>query len=470
MTKKALFLCLTILIALPHPSQAYLRKQVPQTKQETQLSFAPLVKKTAPAVVNIYTKRKVTVQQFSPFLGDPVFKHFFGRNFPGGKERQKIESSLGSGVIVKHNGYIITSNHVISGSDEIRVALWDRREFDAKVIITDKKSDLALLKIDSEGEKLPALELMDSDRLEVGDLVLAIGNPFGVGQTVTSGIVSALARTTIGLTDYQFFIQTDAAINPGNSGGALINMEGKLVGVNTAIFSRSGGSHGIGFAIPSNMVASVIDAGLAGGRVRRPWLGVQMQPVTGEVAASLGLERPEGALVSQIHAGGPIEKAGVKVGDIVLSIDDHVIHDPQSLHFRVATYEIGSKANLKILRNGRQAAVDVEMLPPPETPKRDSRHLKGEHPFSGAKVANLSPALADELGLNTLQKGVIILELKTGTAMSTGFKPKDIVLEVNGNKVTSTKQLENLLASHRGRWKVSVQRGKRVLSIIIGGR
>ena len=299
----------------PEP-QAPAARRVPLGEAEVQLSFAPLVERTAPSVVNVYAAR--TVRQRSPFAGDPFFEQFFGNQFSG---PPRVQSSLGSGVIVDETGLVVTNNHVISGADEIRVALADGREFDSKVMLRDERSDLAVVRLDTD-ETFPALPFGNSDELLTGDLVLAIGNPFGVGQTITSGIVSALARTRVGVADFGFFIQTDAAINPGNSGGALIDMQGRLVGINTAIFSRSGGSNGIGFAIPSNMVAAVVRQAQGGSDAfERPWLGASFQPVTPQIAESLGLDRPRGALVRDVDEEGPSAEAGLRAGDVVLAIE-----------------------------------------------------------------------------------------------------------------------------------------------------
>jgi S1-C subfamily serine protease len=275
---------LTVVVLVFAATGSRAETAVPQSRPEVQLSFAPIVKRTAPAVVNVYAKR-IERQQESGLLADPFFRRFFGEDGNFGRPRERVANSLGSGVIVDATGYIVTNNHVIANGSDIRVVLSDRREFEAKLLLADERTDLAVLKIDAGDEELPILPLSDSDNLEVGDLVLAIGNPFGVGQTVTSGIVSALARTQVGITDYQFFIQTDAAINPGNSGGALVDMNGELVGINTAIFSRSGGSIGIGFSIPSNMVNTVVATAKSGSnKIKRPWLGVELQDVTPDVA------------------------------------------------------------------------------------------------------------------------------------------------------------------------------------------
>ncbi|MDA0338452.1 MAG: trypsin-like peptidase domain-containing protein, partial [Proteobacteria bacterium] len=298
---------------------ALAEKVVPESREQVNYSYAPLIKQVAPAVVNIYTKRTIR-QSRSMMFDDPVFKRFFEDRFSFGPQRDRQQSSLGSGVMVGEGGVVVTNRHVINGADEITVVLSDRREFDARIILSDERSDLAVLQIDAEGEDLPYLAFENSDDIEVGDLVFAIGNPFGVGQTVTSGIVSAVARTEVGTSDYEFFIQTDAAINPGNSGGALVGLDGKLYGVNTVILSRSGGSHGVGFAIPANMVAHVVESALTDGKVIRPWLGGSGQQVTAGIAESVGLDRPTGVLVNHIHPKGPAKAAGLQVGDIMLEI------------------------------------------------------------------------------------------------------------------------------------------------------
>jgi Do/DeqQ family serine protease len=303
---------------------------------QVQLTFAPVVKRVAPAVVNVYA-RSIVRQQVNPIFSDPLFQQFFGVS---PEFRQRVEQSLGSGVIVRADGVILTNNHVVEGGQDIVVALSDKREFKAKVLLADAKTDLAVLKIDTKGEKLPTLDFADSDRVQVGDLVLAIGDPFGVGQTVTMGIVSALARTQVSASDYQFFIQTDAAINPGNSGGALVTMSGQLAGINTAIFSRTGQYAGIGFAIPANLARRVVD-GAANGGVQLAWIGADGQPVTADIARAAGLPRPEGVLVKSVYPGGPVAIAGLKTGDVVIAVDGAEVDDMQGLNYRIATHKPG---------------------------------------------------------------------------------------------------------------------------------
>jgi len=445
-------------------------KAVPESQAIVQLSFAPVVKTTAPAVVNVYSQRKqVEDPNANGFMQDPFFRRFFGDGGSFGRPRERVASSLGSGVIVDPNGLIVTNNHVIANATDIKVALADKREFEAKVLLADERTDLAVLKIEVPDEKLPALTLADSDALEVGDLVLAIGNPFGVGQTVTSGIISALARTRVGVSDYQFFIQTDAAINPGNSGGALVNMKGELVGINTAIFSRSGGSIGIGFAIPTNMVKTVVaTAENGGGAIKRPWLGAELQDVSPDIATSLGMARPEGALIVSLHPDSPLTKAGLKRGDIVLALEGKPVETAQELGYRAATTAIGATIIVEYQRKGDRKETQVTMIAAPETVQRDDTIITGPNPFTGATAANLSPAVADELGLPADAQGVVVYKLDKGPAVRF-FKPGDVVLEVNGAKIDNVDALKAALADETNMWRVAINRGGRVLKLAIGG-
>lgn len=434
---------------------------VPQTVQQLQLSFAEVVRKSAPGVVNIYSKRKVR----NPYADDPFFRRFFGDATPKGN---RVQSALGSGVVVRGDGIIVTNNHVIDGADEVVVALPDRREFEAKVLLADARTDIAVLRVNTGGKPLPTIAFHNSDDAEVGDIVLAIGNPFGVGQTVTSGIISALSRTQAGISDYQFFIQTDAAINPGNSGGALVTVDGKLIGINTAIYSRSGGNIGIGFAIPANMVKIVVDTALGGAKtVSRPWMGFNAQPVTADIAESIGLDRPVGLLVSDVQAGGPAAQAGLKAGDVVTKVDDFDVNDPQSLNFRVATKGVGNTVTVTYLRDGDAETASVRLIKAPETTPRDISSIAGKNPFQGAKVANMSPAYADELDVD-VTAGVMITELtRRSIAARLGFRPGDVILTVNGKKIATVAALKSLLDAHKGEWTVSVNRNGQTLNLSI---
>ena len=445
-------------------------RRAPVSQEQVRLSFAPVVKRAAPAVVNIYSRKEVQTRGFTPLFDDPFFRRFFGENFRFGGPRSRIQNSLGSGVIVDSDGTIVTNHHVVAGADEIIAVLPDHREFEAQFLGSDERADLAVLRIDVGGEELPFLEFDDSDEVEVGDLVLAIGNPFGVGQTVTSGIVSAQARTHVGINDLNFFIQTDAAINPGNSGGALVDMNGRLIGINTAIYSKSGGSMGIGFAVPSNMVRAVIAGFSQDGRVVRPWLGAWGQQVTAEIADSLGMRRPTGVLIDEVYASGPADRAGIRVGDVLLSVKERPVDDPDSLDYRIATAVVGSTVAVELSRRGETRTVSLKVETPPEQPPRETTQLDGRQPLAGATVANMSPALAEEIGEDRYRPGVAIVDLYSGSpATRLGFQVGDRIEEVNGQPVTSVAVLKELINQRRDRWRIAFRRGGKTLNLVIGG-
>jgi Do/DeqQ family serine protease len=401
-------------------------------------------------------------------LDDPFFRRFFGGE--GGLPRERRQSSLGSGVLVDASGLVVTNNHVIEGASEVRVALADKREFEAEIVLKDARTDLAVLRIKDSRERFPVIELGDSDSLQVGDLVLAIGNPFAVGQTVTHGIVSAVARTQVGITDYQFFIQTDAAINPGNSGGALVDLGGRLIGVNTAIFSRSGGSQGIGFAIPVNMVRVVVASARGGGSsVKRPWLGAKLQSVTPEIAESLSLKRPVGALVASVLPGSPGARAGLKTGDLIVGVDGQTVDDPNSFDYRFAIKSLGGQAQLGVVRGGKELPIVVALQPAPDLP-RDEIVIAARSPFQGAKVSNLSPALAEELRVDASAQGVVILDVMIGSpAQRLGLQRGDLVVSINGERIGKTKDLERTVEQAGRIWRVVLMRGGRRHSFVLGG-
>jgi Do/DeqQ family serine protease len=442
-----------------------LERRVPTSPSELRLSYAPVVQRAAPAVVNVYAAKTVAVR--NPLFDDPIFRRFFG--IPGGGGEQ-VQRSLGSGVIVDAAGLVVTNNHVIEGADQVKVSLADKREFDAEMVLKDSRSDLAVLRLKAQNERFPALEFADSDALQVGDVVLAIGNPFAVGQTVTHGIVSAVARTQVGITDYQFFIQTDAAINPGNSGGALVDLGGKLVGINTAIFSRSGGSQGIGFAIPANMVKVVVASARSGvSTVKRPWLGARLQAITPEIADSLGLKRPAGALIASVAPSSPAARAGLKTSDLIVAIDGQPIDDPNAFDYRFATKAIGGSTRLGIVRAGRELALNVMLEGLPDT-AHEELVIALPSPFQGAKVSNLSPALADDLRLDPSAQGVVILDVASGSpAQNLGFQRGDLVVSVNNAKIARTRDLERVTSQQSRRWSITILRGGQQMSVELRG-
>ena len=451
-----------LLAAAPANSQ---ERRVPSSAAELRLSYSPIVQRVQPAVVNVYAAKMV--QNRNPLLDDPLFRRFFG--VPG-QQPEQMQRSLGSGVMVDPAGLVVTNNHVIEGADQVKVSLADKREFEAEIVLKDSRTDLAVLRLKDSRERFPTLDFANSDELMVGDVVLAIGNPFGVGQTVTHGIISALARTQVGITDYQFFIQTDAAINPGNSGGALVDMTGKLAGINTAIFSRSGGSQGVGFAIPANMVRVVVASAKSGGKaVRRPWLGARLQAVTPEIAETLGLKLPSGALVANVVANSPASRAGLKSSDLIVAIDGQTVDDPNAFDYRFATRPLGGTSQVDVQRAGKNVRLTVALETAPDT-GRNEIVLTGRSPFQGAKVANISPAVADELHLDADTEGVVVTDLADGgTAANVGFQKGDIILAVNSQKIGKTGDLEKAAGERQRLWRITLVRGGQQINVTLGG-
>ncbi|MEM9146619.1 MAG: trypsin-like peptidase domain-containing protein [Pseudomonadota bacterium] len=446
-------------------AQASVSVAVPQSEAQIRLSFAPVVRAATPAVVNIYT-RKIVQRRRSPFADDPFFREFFGdlfRSVPG----RRIENSLGSGVIVDPSGIVVSNNHVVGGADEITVVLADKREFEAEVIFADRESDLAVLRLEGAAG-LPALALRDSDTLEVGDLVLAIGNPFGVGQTVTSGIVSGLARSGRGQLSDGYFIQTDAAINPGNSGGALVDMEARLIGVNTAILSRSGGSNGIGFAVPANLVARVIEAAISGAEtLSRPWLGFEGQSVTGDLAEALGIGTPRGVLIDALHSAAPLASAGLVPGDVILRIGEDSVDSLTELEFRVATLGTGGVATLSYLREGRERTARVALATAPEVPPRDITRIR-RGALNGLVLMSVNPAVIQEFDLPVSARGVLVADAR-GRARRAGLRPGDVLLEANGDALREVGDFTEALSNAIFAIDLEVLRDGRRGSIRIGG-
>jgi Do/DeqQ family serine protease len=455
-------ICFSAVASMPALAQ---ERRVPLSPQDLRLSYATIVQHVQPAVVNVYAAKMV--QNRNPLLDDPIFRRFFG--VPG-QQPEQMQRSLGSGVMVDPSGLVVTNVHVIEGADEVKISLSDKREFEAEIVLKDPRSDLAVLRLKGVHEQFPTLDFANSDELMVGDVVLAIGNPFGVGQTVTHGIISALARTQVGITDYQFFIQTDAAINPGNSGGALVDMTGKLAGINTAIFSRSGGSQGIGFAIPANMVRVVVASAKSGGKaVKRPWLGARLQAVTPEIAETLGLRLPSGALVSSVVPNSPAARAGLKLSDLIVAIDGQAVDDPNAFDYRFATRPLGGTSQVDVQRAGKAIRLTVPLETAPDT-GRNEIVLTTRSPFQGAKVANISPAVADELHLDADTEGVVVTDLGDDTmAANVGFQKGDIILAVNNQKIAKTSDLEKVTRDSSRLWRITMMRGGQQINVTLGG-
>ena len=440
--------------SLPQPTRA-----TPTSALGMKQSFAPVVKRAAPAVVNISSK-SVVRQQADPFW------EMFGMGAP----RDRIVGSLGSGVIVRADGVIVTNNHVVEGGQTITVSLSDRREFTARVLLADPRTDLAVLKIDLPGgERLPVLAIDDSGDAQVGDLVLAIGDPFGVGQTVTNGIISALNRTAEANGEGGAYIQTDAAINPGNSGGALVSMDGELIGVNSFIYSQSGQSSGIGFAIPAAVVNRVVETALGGGRaVVRPWIAARLQSVTPDIAKTLGLATPSGALVADIWPDGAAQRSGLRQGDVVIAVDGQPVVDAAAVNYVLGTHRPGDILRISVRREKGEQVLAMRAEPPPASPPREERLIAGRNPFQGATVVNLSPAVAEEIGLDPFgRSGVMVTKTEQGLAQQVGVQPGDIIRAVNGRPIKTVSDLSNAVAAPAGAWQVTIERNGRQLTTTV---
>jgi Do/DeqQ family serine protease len=425
-------------------------RRAPASAAELRLSFAPVVRKAAPAVVNVFSKRVVRTQV------DPFWSLFTG----GAAPQSRVAQSLGSGSIVRADGVILTNHHVIEGAQEITVVTSDRREWPAKVLLDDPRADLAVLKIDTGGERLPAIAIDDTSDLQVGDLVLAIGDPFGVGQTVTNGIVSALGRS--GVSDFSSFIQTDAAINPGNSGGPLVDMNGDLVGVNTAILSGSGTSSGVGFAIPAAMAKQVVTTALGGAHeMVRPWLGVKGQALSGDMARSYGLAAPQGVIAAEVWPDAPAARAGVAQGDLIEAVNGQPVNDAQALTYNIGAMAPGASVSLTLRKaSGAERTVTVRVEAPPDTPAKDLHVLEGRNPLNGATVVNLSPAAAVDLGLDPFAgTGVVVTAVGGGYAANLGLQPGDFIREINGRKIATVTELLTVLNAPADTWTIAIERG-----------
>ncbi|MFZ7091658.1 trypsin-like peptidase domain-containing protein [Primorskyibacter sp. 2E233] len=446
----------TILLCLFLPLQAA-AEQVPQSQAQISLSFAPLVKEAAPAVVNIYASR--VVQDRSPFAGDPLFGGLF-RDF---QARPRVQNSLGSGVILSEDGYVVSNYHVVGQATDIRVVLNDRREFEADVLLADEEADLAILQL-KNAKDMPFLDLRNSETVEVGELVLAIGNPFGVGQTVSSGIVSGLARTGTATGNGRgYFIQTDAPINPGNSGGALIDVSGRLIGVNTSILTRSGGSNGIGFAIPSALVQQFVQQARDGQTgFQRPWAGMTGQPVDADLSDSLGLGVPGGVVVVQMHPASPFAASGLTPGDVVLAVDGEPVNTPPEMIYRMSVRGIGAEAEITYVRDGKQEIAKVAMIPPPDEPPAERTVIDQDGVLPGLSLARINPAVSAEMGLSTQAKGIVVLDPGPFGARA-GLQQGDILNAIDGVDIVSPTEVDALLRDAAPRIQIDAQRGNRRL-------
>lgn len=427
-----------------YSEETNISKEAIDILSKTGQAMAEVTAAVKPAVVNISSTKTIKLSGMqSPFFDDPFFRRFFGDEFgPFERPREHKQSGLGSGVIVDKDGYILTNNHVIRDADEIKVKLSDKREFKGKVVGTDSKTDLAVIKIDSN--HLPVIKLGDSEKLKVGETVIAIGNPFGLNQTVTSGIVSATGRANVGIADYEDFIQTDAAINPGNSGGALVNVKGELVGINTAIFSTSGGYQGIGFAIPSSMAKVVMDNLIKKGKVVRGWLGVSIQPVTPDLAKQFDIKDDKGALVGDVVEEGPAEKAGIKSGDVIIEFDGREVSDPSSLRNSVAGTPPGKKVTLKIIRDGKMQKIDMNVAELPA--ELQKLHGEFDNLLKGVMVQGLTPELKKNLDIPKRINGVVITDIEEGSPSGGLLMPNDVIVEVNRKRIYSMKDYEAVVS------------------------
>ena len=449
-----------ILIFFSFSSIAFAKDTVPKSETEIKLSFVPLVKQAAPAVVNIYAKR-IIEERRSPFSRDPFFQDFF-RNF--GQLQPRVQNSLGSGVILSADGYVVSNYHVVGGATDIRVVLNDGREISGNVILSDQESDLAVLKLNSD-EVLPYLELRKSDTVEVGELVLAIGNPFGVGQTVTNGIISGLARTGIASGSAKgYFLQTDAPINPGNSGGALIDISGALIGVNTSILSRSGGSNGIGFAIPADLVGQfLIQAKEGRTSFIRPWAGMRGQPITFEMAASLGLPAMSGMIISELHELSPFSLAGIQVGDIITKVDGLDINSPEEMLYRMSVVGIGTTVDVSYFSQSIIKSLKIDLVEMPNV-KAEQVTLGPKFIFLDLHISELTPEFQSKFGLSFSSKGLVVLD-PGRIAGRLGLRSGDLLQEINGKSVETIDEAMSSIGSLKGTGSITIRRSGRRISL-----
>jgi serine protease Do len=480
LTKKSLYvsaavvLVLGVFVGLVLSSHLGIMSTIPAKSQLspksvdilTQLSDAQseVAAVATPSVVNISTTRMIKSREEAPFdlFDDPFFRRFFGDQFPHPNvPKEHKEQSLGSGVIVSDDGYIVTNNHVIEKAQEIKVLLSNKKDYTAKLIGADPKTDIAVIKIDARG--LPALPWGDSNKLKVGEIVFAIGNPFGLNQTVTMGIISAVGRANVGIADYEDFIQTDAAINPGNSGGAMINTRGELIGINTAILSRTGGYQGIGFAVPSSMARQVIDSLVKYRKVVRGWLGVSIQDVTSDLAEEFSVRDLKGALVSGVMKGSPAEKAGIKQGDVILQFNGKTIEDTGHLRNMVSQTPVGSRVKVAVLRQKKELELEVVIAELPkkmaETSAGDGdsgdAHEEESTVLSGMTVRELTPELARGFGIEEGEKGVVVIKVEAGSRLhEAGIRPGDLILQINQKNVSTLEDYKKIASKIKAKERI----------------
>lgn len=466
--KRVTIFALSLFLVACNDQKHEVTREVPETIQDIEFSFSPVVKMFAPTVVNIFaTAEKLTETPMDKFMDDPFYQQYMDRLH--GPEENKSLNSMGSGIIINEDGYILTNYHVIEGGDKIKVVLSDRREFDAKVVVAEERTDLVMLKIDVNGEKLSYAKLDADDNLQVGDVVLAIGNPFGVGQSVSMGIISAVGRSQSGISDFRSFIQTDASINPGNSGGALVTTDGRLIGMNTAIYSKSGENIGIGFAIPSSMLIPFVTSAVQGHRVERPWMGIRIRGVDWDMAKKYGFERPYGVLIKDIYKGGAADQAGLQVGDVLTQFNGDIIDDDAELDYRISRQTINTKAHFTVLRNGKEIELDVEMIPPPHGTDDNSYEIKGSNPLTGAVVAELSPSLSLDLGLDTFKKGILILDIHPKSiAEEMKFQIGDVLHSIDGQDVEQLDTFFKVMDKEQSNWKIQFLRGEEKMTLDVG--
>lgn len=463
----SVWLTIVFMFAVSAPEHAYAEIQTTSQLQGLSQTFRGVAKTVSPAVVYISTVRTLKGGQlpfYHPFFNDEFFRRFFG--IPD-QEREYKQQGLGSGFIVSPDGYVLTNSHVVEKADQIKVTLGDKREFEAELIGTDPKSDVAVIKI--EGDDLPVASLGDSSTIEVGDWAIAIGNPYGLSHTVTAGIISAKGRANVGIVDYEDFIQTDAAINPGNSGGPLVNINGQVIGINTAIFSRSGGYQGIGFAIPINMARSVMNSLISKGKVVRGWLGVMIQEVTPDIAKGFGLDEATGTLVGDVLEGGPAEKAGIKRGDVIITFDGKPIDGPNTLKNLAAQTAPGERVEVAVIRNGRQKTLTVTIG------EQDAEMVAGGVSASdeyGFAVQELTPEVAEKLGYED-EQGVIISRVEPGSpAAAAGLRRGDLIQEVNRQEITSLSDFRKALSMSKKKESVLflIRRDQNTFYAVLGAK